>query len=68
MFRCFSYWWDTWIYVYKKRGVCRGLFRGVTLTYLKAFPMVAVSFCVYEYSKELLGLDCHDKDRVEGAS
>lgn len=68
MFSFFSYWWDTWIYVYKKRGVCRGLFRGVTLTYLKAFPMVAVSFCVYEYSKELLGLDCHDKDRVEGAS
>ncbi|PIK37727.1 putative graves disease carrier protein-like isoform X1 [Apostichopus japonicus] len=40
-------------YVFKKYGM-RGLYRGLTINYLRAVPTAAVSFTVYEYMKEVL--------------
>lgn len=43
--------------IYKENGVCRGLYRGMSINYLRAVPMVAVSFSTYEILKQLLDLD-----------
>lgn len=48
---------DTAKYVYQKHGIVRGFYRGITLNYLRAVPMVATSFCIYEIGKKYLGLD-----------
>lgn len=41
----------------REHGVSRGLYRGMSVNYLRAIPMVAVSFSTYELTKQLLGLD-----------
>jgi solute carrier family 25 protein 16 len=48
---------DTAKYVYNKYGIVRGFYRGISLNYIRAVPMVATSFCIYEISKKYLGLD-----------
>jgi solute carrier family 25 protein 16 len=48
---------DTLLYVYKKYGITNGLYRGITLNYVRAIPMVSTSFCFYELSKKFLGLE-----------
>ena len=35
----------------------RGLFRGMSVNYLRAIPMTAVSFSVYEIMKQLMGME-----------
>jgi solute carrier family 25 protein 16 len=37
--------------------VFRGLYRGMSINYLRAVPMVAVSFTTYELLKQMLNLD-----------
>ena len=41
---------------YQEAGVLRGLFRGLTINFLRAVPMCAVSFAVYETMKQAMGL------------
>ncbi len=48
---------ETLSYVYTKYGIVRGLYRGITLNYIRAVPMVSTSFCFYELSKKFLGLE-----------
>jgi hypothetical protein len=55
----FSTWYTTLYMVVKKHGVKNGLYRGLTVNYIKVTPMVAVSFTVYELMKQLFGLDTH---------
>ena len=43
--------------IYQRDGIVRGLYRGMSINYMRAIPMVAVSFSVYELTKQLLGLD-----------
>lgn len=43
--------------VYQQDGIVKGLYRGMTINYLRAIPMQAVSFSTYELMKQLLGLD-----------
>lgn len=43
--------------VYKDDGVAKGLFRGMSVNYIRIMPMVGVSFTVYESMKQALGLD-----------
>lgn len=43
--------------IYKENGVSKGLYRGMSINYLRAVPMVAVSFSTYELMKQLLELD-----------
>ncbi|KAK3880477.1 hypothetical protein Pcinc_015024 [Petrolisthes cinctipes] len=48
---------DTLRLIYRQDGVIRGLYRGMSINYMRAIPMVAVSFSTYEVTKQLLGLD-----------
>jgi solute carrier family 25 protein 16 len=43
--------------IYKENGVVKGWYRGMSINYLRAIPMVAVSFTTYEMCKQLLNLD-----------
>lgn len=43
--------------IYQEEGFVRGLYRGMSINYLRAIPMVAVSFTSYELMKQLLQLD-----------
>jgi len=42
---------------YKVDGIVRGLFRGMSINYMRAIPMTAVSFSVYEMMKQMMGLN-----------
>lgn len=48
---------DTLRLIYKENGITRGLYRGMSINYMRAIPMVAVSFSTYEITKQMLGLD-----------
>ncbi|KPJ15578.1 Graves disease carrier protein [Papilio machaon] len=43
--------------IYRENGVTKGLYRGMSINYLRAIPMVATSFSTYELMKQLLQLD-----------
>lgn len=43
--------------IYSENGVIKGLYRGMSINYLRAIPMVAVSFATYETMKQTLNLD-----------
>jgi len=43
--------------VYREHGLARGLYRGMSINFLRACPMVAVSFSSYELLKQWLGLE-----------
>lgn len=47
----------TLIIIYRENGIVRGLYRGMSINYLRAIPMVAVSFSTYEVMKQALNLD-----------
>lgn len=42
---------------YRTHGIVRGLYRGMSANYVRAIPMVAVSFATYEVLKQLLGME-----------
>lgn len=44
-------------HIYNEHGVMKGLYRGMSINYMRAIPMVAVSFSMYELCKQLLDLD-----------
>ncbi|KAL5018007.1 hypothetical protein ScPMuIL_003729 [Solemya velum] len=50
-------WLRTLVLVYQEDGVSRGLYRGMSINFIRAMPMVAVSFSIYEMSKQMFGLD-----------
>ncbi|PVD37962.1 hypothetical protein C0Q70_00564 [Pomacea canaliculata] len=50
-------WVHTLVMVYRDDGISKGLFRGMTVNYLRIMPMVGVSFTAYETLKQALGLD-----------
>ena len=43
--------------VYAEDGVARGLYRGLSVTYVRAVPTVAISFTVYELLKQAMHLE-----------
>lgn len=43
--------------IYVENGIVKGLYRGMSINYLRAIPMVAVSFTTYEVMKQMLNLD-----------
>ena len=47
---------ETLILVYTEHGA-RGLFRGVSINYLRAIPSAAVSFTLYENLKQYLNIN-----------
>jgi len=42
--------------IYREDGVIRGLYRGLSINYLRAVPMVALSFTTNEILKEALNI------------
>ncbi|ELU15657.1 hypothetical protein CAPTEDRAFT_187133 [Capitella teleta] len=55
----FKNWHTTLKVVFTEHGVRNGLYRGLSINYIKVTPMVAVSFSMYELMKQILGLDTH---------
>uniref|UniRef100_A0A182Y6X8 Uncharacterized protein n=1 Tax=Anopheles stephensi TaxID=30069 RepID=A0A182Y6X8_ANOST len=49
--------WKTLSIIYNENGIMKGLYRGMSINYLRAIPMVAVSFSTYEVLKQALKLD-----------
>ncbi|XP_075228355.1 solute carrier family 25 member 16-like isoform X3 [Lycorma delicatula] len=47
----------TLVLIYRKNGIFKGLYRGMSINYIRAIPMVAVSFSTYELIKQALHLD-----------
>ncbi|XP_035670650.1 graves disease carrier protein homolog isoform X1 [Branchiostoma floridae] len=47
----------TLLAVYRTDGVKHGLYRGISVNYLRVIPQVAMSFCVYEMCKQLLKME-----------
>lgn len=47
----------TLVLIYKENGLVKGLYRGMSINYIRAIPMVAVSFSTYELMKQALNLD-----------
>ena len=43
----------TFVHIYKDDGVIRGLYRGLSLNYLKAVPYWSVAFMVNELLKDI---------------
>ncbi|XP_047458629.1 graves disease carrier protein [Mugil cephalus] len=44
-------------YVYKEYGIRRGLYRGLSLNYIRCVPSQAVAFTTYEFMKQMLHLN-----------
>jgi solute carrier family 25 protein 16 len=44
-------------FVYSQHGVYRGLYRGLSINYIRIVPQVSMSFTVYEAMKQLLNLE-----------
>ena len=48
--------------VYTEVGLQQGLYRGLSTNYVRVVPQVAVMFCVYEFTKQLMStldpVDC----------
>ncbi|XP_075791045.1 solute carrier family 25 member 16 isoform X2 [Pelodiscus sinensis] len=44
-------------YVYRHYGIRRGLYRGLSLNYVRCIPSQAVAFTTYEFMKQLLHLN-----------
>ena len=49
--------WSTLLTVYRQNGVIRGLYRGLTINYVRVIPQQAVAFTVHEIMLEILGLN-----------
>nr|XP_002130726.3 graves disease carrier protein [Ciona intestinalis] len=49
--------WSTLATVYQENGVRRGLYRGLSINYLRVIPQQAIAFSVHEYLLELIGLN-----------
>lgn len=50
-------WVPTMVMIFRQDGIVRGLYRGMSINYMRAIPMVAVSFTTYELVKQSLHLD-----------
>lgn len=48
---------STLVLTFREDGIRKGLYRGMSVNFLRVIPMVAVSFSTYELTKQLLGLD-----------
>ena len=50
--------------IYAENGIVHGLYRGMSINYLRAIPMVSASFTTYEVMKQMLDLDTGMEVRV----
>lgn len=45
---------NTFVTVYMEDGIRKGLYRGLSINYMRVVPQVAVMFSVYELTKQFL--------------
>ncbi|XP_033110121.1 graves disease carrier protein-like isoform X2 [Anneissia japonica] len=57
----FGSWLQVLLIVYQRHGFKKGLYRGLSINYLRAIPSVSVSFTVYEFMKQLLNIQSKQK-------
>uniref|UniRef100_T1IWX9 Uncharacterized protein n=1 Tax=Strigamia maritima TaxID=126957 RepID=T1IWX9_STRMM len=50
-------WFSTLMIILNDHGIVKGLYRGMSINYVRAIPMVSVSFTTYELMKQFLDLD-----------
>ncbi|KAG1665863.1 Graves disease carrier protein [Nymphon striatum] len=43
--------------VFKEHGIVKGLYRGMSINFIRVVPMASVSFCTYEMMKQFFNLD-----------
>lgn len=43
--------------IYTENGIVKGLYRGMSINFLRAIPFMAVGFAMYEVTKQMLDLD-----------
>lgn len=43
--------------IYQENGISKGLYRGLSINYIRAIPMSAMAFATYEMCKQVLDLD-----------
>jgi len=43
--------------IYIEDGITKGLYRGMSVNFLRAVPFMAVGFATYEVMKQMLNLD-----------
>ena len=55
LFHCRT-WFETLFSVYRQDGIPHGLYRGLSLNFVRVVPQVAVSFTVYERAKQYLNI------------
>lgn len=48
---------QTLSYVYRQYGLKRGLYRGLSLNYIRCVPSQAVAFTTYEFMRQILHLN-----------
>lgn len=49
--------WYTIKMIYIEDGIIKGLYRGMSINFIRAVPFVAVGFATYEMMKQILDLD-----------
>ena len=47
----------TLVSIYKDHGIYKGLYRGLSVSYIRVIPQQAIAFTVYEFMKEVTGLN-----------
>ncbi|XP_076073986.1 solute carrier family 25 member 16-like [Mytilus galloprovincialis] len=50
-------WYRIFFIVYKEHGISKGLYRGMSINYIRIIPMQATVFTVYEQLKQWMGMD-----------
>lgn len=54
---------STLIHIYKTDGIRRGLFRGLSINYIRVIPQQAIAYTVYERMRQVLKLNKKNKKR-----
>ncbi len=49
--------------IYREDGIISGLYRGLSINYLRAIPMVSLSFTTYELMKQALNVEANIQAR-----
>ncbi|CAG0884129.1 unnamed protein product [Cyprideis torosa] len=48
---------STFLLIYREHGIRNGLYKGMSINYMRAIPMISVSFTTYEFLKKVFKLN-----------
>lgn len=49
--------WSTLLYVYRKNGLMKGIYRGLSINYIRVIPQQAIAYTTYEFMRQKLDLN-----------